>query len=155
LLERNAWSLAIDELVPMAHWITPAIEPRRFDTRFFLTRVPVNQTPTHDTHETTESVWLTPRAALERDRTDDIILPLPTWRTLFELSPCATVAAAREYAIGKAIRAVEPQFVEEDGRQLFVLPGDPLFTGTDRTPPEFERGTTRFLVTEGRLKAIL
>src|SRR5688500_6960749 len=28
------------DLVPFAHWVTPAVETRRYDTRFFVTRMP-------------------------------------------------------------------------------------------------------------------
>jgi 8-oxo-dGTP pyrophosphatase MutT (NUDIX family) len=32
-----------DLLVPWARWLTPEFEPRRFDTYFFLARLPVDQ----------------------------------------------------------------------------------------------------------------
>ena len=47
------------------HWVTPAQEPRRYDARFFVVSAPPRQRGRHDGHETTESVWHTPRAALD------------------------------------------------------------------------------------------
>ena len=54
LFEEAAVRVAIDALVPWAHWVTPPSEVRRFDTRFFVTRAPADQAPVHDAHETTE-----------------------------------------------------------------------------------------------------
>ncbi len=60
--------LALDAFVPFAHWVTPPIDVRQFDTRFFLTRVPPEQAPAHDDTETTESVWIAPADAIARCR---------------------------------------------------------------------------------------
>ena len=46
--------------MPFAHWVTPEIEIRRYDTRFFLARMPEGQTPKHDEGETTALEWLSP-----------------------------------------------------------------------------------------------
>ena len=35
--------LALDELIYFAHWVTPDIEIKRFDTRFFIARAPEGQ----------------------------------------------------------------------------------------------------------------
>src|ERR1700753_3800884 len=56
--------LALDELVPYAHWITPEGVPKRFDTWFFLAAAPPEQVGAHDGKESTDSIWLSPREAL-------------------------------------------------------------------------------------------
>ena len=43
VLADNKLSLALDELVPYAHWITPEGMPKRFDTWFFLAAAPPAQ----------------------------------------------------------------------------------------------------------------
>ncbi|HVY90939.1 MAG TPA: NUDIX hydrolase, partial [Hyphomonadaceae bacterium] len=52
--------LALDRLVPFAHWITPKFEPRRFDTHFFLVRAPEGQTVRHDGREAVDHSWVKP-----------------------------------------------------------------------------------------------
>ena len=51
--KREHLRLALDSLVLFAHWVTPPIDTRQFDTRFFMSRVPPDQTPAHDEAETT------------------------------------------------------------------------------------------------------
>ena len=61
--------LQASRLVPWSRWVTPVVGGvvrKRFDTRFFVAAVPPGQDPSHDDHEATASLWLTPRAALLR-----------------------------------------------------------------------------------------
>ena len=41
--EETGVRLDEDDLVPWAHWITPELEPRRYDTYFFLAGMPPDQ----------------------------------------------------------------------------------------------------------------
>src|SRR5260370_1198283 len=91
IVEREHRRLSLDSLVLFAHWVTPPIDTRQFDTRFFLSRVPPDQTPAHDETETTHSVWLTPSGAIAQSQSQEIVIPPPTWTTLRELEPFATV----------------------------------------------------------------
>ena len=58
LQEEANVSITVDDLFPFAHWVTPEIETRRYDTRFFLARMPEGQTAKHDDSETTALEWL-------------------------------------------------------------------------------------------------
>jgi 8-oxo-dGTP pyrophosphatase MutT (NUDIX family) len=141
--------LALDALVPFAHWVTPPIDVRQFDTRFFLARVPPEQTPVHDETETTHSVWLTPAAALAGAVRDEIVLPVPTWTTLRELEPFHSVDDALAWARRRRIVRRMPLLVERDGERMLVLPGDPLHPdGSGEAPLE-----TRFVDRAGRWRA--
>ena len=53
-------NLRTKNIVPCAHWIPPTIEPKRFDTRFFLAKVDYKQLASHDGFELTESTWIKP-----------------------------------------------------------------------------------------------
>jgi hypothetical protein len=134
--------LALDALTPYAHWVTPPVDTRRFDTRFFLTRVPPDQTPAHDETETTHSVWTTAAAATETARRKDIILPPPTWMTLEELLPYRSVDDALRHARVRQIVRREPAMLDDEGRRMLVMP-DAAFSretcfvwSTDRWLPE-------------------
>ena len=125
VVEREGLRLDLDAIVPFARWLTPPIEVRRFDTWFFLARVPSHQRPAHDAHESVESEWLTPAAALDRARSGGMHLPPPTWATLRELEDFESSDAAFAWAARRSIATRQPLVVEENGAREILLPGDP------------------------------
>ncbi|MGH9386019.1 MAG: NUDIX hydrolase [Vicinamibacterales bacterium] len=140
-------SVQIDpaSLVAFAHWVTPDIEIRRYDTRFFLARMPDGQLARHDDHETTALAWLTPDEAIEAGLAGRIMLPPPTWTTFRQLQPFSSIDALLEWAITRPIVRVQPGFIKSETLTMLTLPGDPLFPtipGWD-VPEE-----TRFVLTE-------
>src|SRR5262249_51362186 len=149
--EREALRIALDELSLFAHWRTPEIETKRFDTRFFVALLPDHQDPVHDEHETIDSEWIDPADALARCRRDDIMLPPPTWTTLQMLAEFTTVDEVMRWARQRRVVRVEPGFLKVDGRTLLTLPGDPLQSAIDgfETP-----GETRFELDNGRWRAV-
>lgn len=64
IAEREGLRLALDALVPFAHWITPTHMPKRFDTHFFVVAAPHDHVLAHDGHEAVDSVWITPADAI-------------------------------------------------------------------------------------------
>jgi 8-oxo-dGTP pyrophosphatase MutT (NUDIX family) len=86
LLQRRGLVLRSDLLRPWARWITPAMERRRFDTRFFAAALPGRQRTRHVGGEADEVVWLEPAAAIGAARKGKILLIPPTAVTLAELS---------------------------------------------------------------------
>jgi 8-oxo-dGTP pyrophosphatase MutT (NUDIX family) len=78
----------------IAHWVTPAGEPRRFDTRFFVSAAPPDQEPLHDDKETVDSLWVQPSAALRMHAAGELTMMPPTIANLRFLEPHATVEAA-------------------------------------------------------------
>ena len=142
--------LALDALVAFAHWVTPPIDVRQFDTRFFVTRVPPAQTPAHDETETTHGGWITPAGAIAQALRDQIILPPPTWTTLRELEPLRTVDEALDWARARLlVKRMPHHIVDADGRRLLLLPGDPLHPESSDDPPR----ETRFVHMNGRWRA--
>jgi 8-oxo-dGTP pyrophosphatase MutT (NUDIX family) len=150
ILEREGLRLALDALAPFAHWVTPPVDVRRFDTRFFVTRVPPEQTPAHDETETTHSVWITAAEAIARCRRDEIMLPPPTWTTLREIEPFQSVDDTIVWARRRRIVRVEPRVLEHAGQKLLLLPGDPL---NPEAPTETPPAETRFVLIRGRWRA--
>ena len=150
VLERERLRLALDALVHFAHWVTPPLDTRRFDTRFFVTRVPPHQTPAHDEAETTHSTWVTPAEAIANAIANEIVLPLPTWTTMRELEPYASVDAALDWARRRQVARREPMLVEQNGRRMLVVPGDPLHPEAAGEQPVSE---TRFVWVDDRWRA--
>jgi 8-oxo-dGTP pyrophosphatase MutT (NUDIX family) len=150
ILERERLRLAIDTLVLFAHWVTPPIDTRQFDTRFFVTRVPPEQTPAHDETETTHSGWMTPSEAIRQSESGAIVLPPPTWTTLRELEPFESVAAALAWARRRHVVRRQPELLEDEGRRMLVIPGDPLHP--DPAPAD-EPIETRFVFIDDRWRA--
>ncbi|RYY72103.1 MAG: NUDIX hydrolase, partial [Comamonadaceae bacterium] len=69
LLQPWDTGLSVSQLQPWSRWVTPVVSSvsrKRFDARFFVATVPEGQQPTHDAHEATASLWLSPRAALHQ-----------------------------------------------------------------------------------------
>ncbi len=147
IVEREGLRLALDALVPFAHWVTPPIDTRQFDTRFFMTRVPPHQTPAHDDKETTDSAWMRPADAIAQALAGDILLPPPTWTTLREIEPFASVDAALAWARRRRVVRRMPLAREHEGRRMLLLPGDPLHPDPagDERPLE-----TRFVLVDNR-----
>ena len=120
-------SITVDDLVPLAHWVTPEIEIRRYDTRFFLARMPEGQTPRHDDSETTALDWLSPREAIARFERRELLLPPPTWTTIRQLAHRTSIEDALAWAQSKPIVRVMPGFFKNGNVATLTLPGDPLF----------------------------
>ncbi|MBI2359379.1 MAG: hypothetical protein HYV04_10860 [Deltaproteobacteria bacterium] len=72
--------------VYFSHRITPQERPVRFDTCFFLTPMPIDQTPLLASEEVAETRWLTPERALEEFRRGRLPLVPPTLAALETLS---------------------------------------------------------------------
>jgi 8-oxo-dGTP pyrophosphatase MutT (NUDIX family) len=118
----NDLVLALDALVPYAHWITPEGMPKRFDTWFFLAAAPPDQLGAHDGKESTDSIWVSPREALAGGDSGRFKLPFPTTRNLIRLGKQGTVAAALADARGMDIVTVMPVMTRtaDGGRQLRI-----------------------------------
>jgi len=142
--------LALDELAYFAHWVTPEIETRRFDTRFFIARAPEGQTPVHDDGETSHSEWLAPLAAIEQSRGGTISLPPPTWTTLSMLSRFGSIDEVFAWARRKPIPRVQPRFEKRGERTLLFYPGDPMYPPVEG----FDATETRFVLEDRRWRPI-
>ncbi|HEU0146898.1 MAG TPA: NUDIX hydrolase [Bradyrhizobium sp.] len=126
----NDLALALDALVPYAHWITPEGMPKRFDTWFFLAMAPPDQLGAHDGKESTDSIWVSPRKALAGGDSGRFKLPFPTTRNLIRLGKQATVAAALGDARGMDIVTVMPVMTRAaDGSRQLRIPREAGYDG--------------------------
>jgi 8-oxo-dGTP pyrophosphatase MutT (NUDIX family) len=129
VLAESGLVLALDELVPYAHWITPEGMPKRFDTWFFLAAAPPEQVGAHDGRESTDSIWLSPREALAGSQSGRFKLPFPTTRNLIKLGKQPNVKAALDEATGKPIVTVMPVMIRLDGRRQLRIPKEAGYDG--------------------------
>jgi 8-oxo-dGTP pyrophosphatase MutT (NUDIX family) len=119
LLARRELVLRSDLLRPLAHWITPEPEPRRFDTKFFLARLPAQQATRAAGTEADQRLWLRPGDALSRQ----LAMMPPTRTVLHELASYDSVESA--LAAERTVTPVLPKLrVGEDDQLVFLLPGD-------------------------------
>ena len=85
LLESEGLYCDVSRPVYFWHRVTPEKHAIRFDTRFYLAHLPSDQKPLFSSEEVTESLWMTPEAALDRSQKGDFALMPPTlaaFRTL-------------------------------------------------------------------------
>jgi hypothetical protein len=114
---------ALDEMVAFARWITPLAESRRYDTHFFLARLPGGQSVAADPREMADSIWLTPGAALERFQGGLLPMVFPTVSTLESLVGYGSVGEALAAFRGREIVPVLPRLVRTAGGVGIVIDG--------------------------------
>ena len=119
--------LTLDAVMPFAHWVTPPVEIRRYDTRFLMARIPRGLEGSHDEGETTALEWLRPAEAVDRGARAEILLPPPTWTTLKRLARFGSVDEAWHWAAETPIIRIEPGFSRQGGVTRLMLPGDPTY----------------------------
>lgn len=119
-----------------AHWLTPEVEPRRYDTWFFVARLPAGVAPQVDGGEAVAGGWFTAADAIDRAQRGDLPVAPPTLRTLQELLPYRDVDAVM--AAPRRTPPVCPKFQKaEDGRLFVLLPGDPEHPSPERVDPPY------------------
>ena len=110
---------AVDRLVYLARWVTPAQLRRRFDARFFLARLPAGQNVRPQEGEVAEWLWLTPARALG----DPKITLVYATRTVLE-SVATGEDSAAVFARARRTRdvpIVEPRLVQTtDGWEVVL-----------------------------------
>lgn len=114
--------LALDALTPFAHWITPSMMPKRFDTHFYLAVAPDDQEEACDGAEAVDAVWISPKTALEHAETGRRTIIFPTRMNVEMLSRSATSAEAMLHAMKRTIVTVEPQVIQENGAPFLLIP---------------------------------
>ena len=138
-------------LQPWSRWITPhnpVMKTARFDTRFFLARMPADQTVQADGYEVAHHVWLAPREALQRHWVGEMPLIPPQLMGLAQLARHGSVDSALHEAAQRPVPCILPELISVGHEHGMCYPGDPLHSVPQRALP----GPTRLRVDQQRFE---
>ena len=138
VLEQAQLRLETQHLVPWSRWITPiqpSVTNKRFDTRFFVAKLPIGQHPIHDNIEAIDSVWLTPMDALKRYWAGDLPLAPPQIMTLVSLLSYSCTLSVFNSARRQTPPLILPEAFDEEGVRHLCYPGDSRHSITQRVMP--------------------
>lgn len=129
IIEEENLILDAGQMHYIARWITPVGPPRRFDARFFITRMPRRQVPVHDDNELVHSRWISPKEILRKVDAEEMVLMSPTLRMIRSL--------ARFDSADEVIESASQNQPDERARvnelREILLPGDPGYENADET----------------------
>ena len=112
----------LDNLIPFAHWITPQMMPKRFDTYFYIAEAPKDHLGNHDGKESVDSIWITPKQALDDCYSKKRTIIFPTRMNLEKLSRFKTVKEALEKIKKETIITVEPKIEKNNDGVFLTIP---------------------------------
>jgi 8-oxo-dGTP pyrophosphatase MutT (NUDIX family) len=121
LLTRRGLVLRADLLRPWSRWVTPVVEPRRFDTRFFAAALPPGQRTRDVGGEASEVAWVRPAEALAAGRRGEIRLFPPTVVSLSELAECGDIDTVLSGP--REVAPIIPEVHEREGAVWLTVPG--------------------------------
>jgi 8-oxo-dGTP pyrophosphatase MutT (NUDIX family) len=111
-LRANGLQPALDRLVLLTRWVTPALLSRRYDARFYIARLPSGQTVRVQTEEVSDWLWDTPERALNEPA---ITLVYATRKVLESVAGDADVNSLfRRVRRLAAVPVVEPRMIQTD-----------------------------------------
>lgn len=123
IAEREGLRLALDTLVPFAHWITPTHMPKRFDTHFFVVAAPEDHELAHDGHEAVDSVWITAEDAIAAGDAGERTVIFPTRLNLLKAGQSGkTVVEVLETCRKAPVVTVMPAMEKRDGKRFLHIP---------------------------------
>jgi 8-oxo-dGTP pyrophosphatase MutT (NUDIX family) len=124
LVEELDLVLDLEALTVFAHWITPPLTPRRFDTWFYVARAPEEQLAVCDGSETVDAEWISPHEALRLGEAGQRTVIFPTRMNLKLLGEAESAEDAVTRARAREVVTVLPQITERDGERVLVIPPD-------------------------------
>jgi len=130
IIAKEGIVLALDLLVPFAHWITPLGMPKRFDTHFYLAVAPTDQLGAHDGHESVDSIWVNPNEAVAGAKTGKFKLVFATERNLIKLGKQKTAAASLASARKDGVVTVCPEVVRGETSRQLKIPAEAGYDGS-------------------------
>lgn len=125
-LEETNLDISGSDFVTLSNWIPPVEEKRRFSTWFFVTNAP--NTPVKiDEGEIHDYQWMSPREALARVPSPDLIMMPPTYVSLWCLKDYQTVEQAMIGLADFAPEIFETKFSRGNDGFVTLWPGDSAY----------------------------
>lgn len=115
--EAENLEFAVDALGFFAHWITPEMMPKRFDTYFYMARAPQDHIGLHDGSESVDSIWITAKQALADADAKKRTVIFPTRMNIEKFAKRKSVDDALAQC-GDVV-TVTP-FIEKEGEKSFL-----------------------------------
>ena len=135
MMQELDMKLATDQLAYISHWITPEIEKKRYNTRFFIAKSPA-QKANHDGYEGVDSKWVNPEKALLEMRKGKFPIIMPTIKSLELVAAYHSTDELLELNRNnnhKNISTIEPKFIIENGQAKLVTKEPKLTTENGKT----------------------
>ena len=111
LARANGWRFRAESLTPAGRWISPAFATTRFETQFYLARLPEGPPPSIRVGELASGEWIAPVVALKRWQDGHETFAAPILYTLIALAEGEADLpgrlAAWPEASGKPVRRIE------------------------------------------------
>ncbi len=127
LVREEGLELATDLLVPFSRWLTPPVPAKRFDTHFFVAKVPVDYRLLHCGRETVDSVWSSPQQLLADAETGRWDIVFPTRANLSRLGTFADTAELLRVSAEQRLDPVTPNMERREDGTLLSIPADAGF----------------------------
>ena len=121
----QAWPAPLDleMLVPFARWVPHSVASRRFDTRFYLARLPADAPEARaDASENVRLFWASAHDVLAEADGGGASLIFPTRRTLERLARFASFDEAVADAHSRPLMSITPFIELRDGVEHLCIP---------------------------------
>lgn len=109
VLSRRGLALDPDLLPLWTHWVTPEVESRRYDVRFFVAAVPAGQRARDVSGEADDVRWETPASALVAYGEGRLPMLPPTVATIADLMPFSDARSVLAAASSRDVRPLMPR----------------------------------------------
>lgn len=118
-----------------AHWTTPAGEPKRYATSFFVAAIAEHGEVVVDGREIVDHRWLTAAQAIAAHRAGQLNMMPPTFVALHDINTCSSIAAITAMYRARPVVEIHPRRIETPEGRVVLYPGDAGYEHHDVTLP--------------------
>ena len=135
-LNKEDLKLACDRLQLFAHWVTPPMMPKRFDTHFYLAVAPADHLAVHDGYESVDSRWITPKAAVKGASEGLYTIIFPTLMNVELLGQSHDVETAMSMARARNVVEVLPWTEKREEGNFICIPPEAGYPYSEQRLPD-------------------